>query len=333
MRGVAERICSHAAEWVGRDLRSCSDWIHRFSAPELDELDAAVAALTALGKPLREVTATDFVLRELGPAVAAWRAMLESGRGFVLVRGFPVRRYSETQAALAYWLIGRHLGEPVSQNHAGDVLGHVRDTGAAPNSREVRLYKTRAELSFHTDGADIIGLFCLRAAQAGGISRIASSVAVYNEIVRRRPDLAALLFERFPNYMPGSDGRPGSVFHYPIATIDGAVFRMLFLGWYIRDAQALPETPRLTPAQQEVIELLEQIPNEPGMALDMQFAEGDMQFLKNSVILHARTQYQDGEQADEKRHLLRLWLTAKSFRDGDDALRGGIPPPTVPVPP
>ena len=57
------------------------------------------------------------------------------------------------------------------------------------------------------------------------------------------------------------------------------------------------------------------------MALDMHFAEGDMQFLKNSVVLHARTEYEDAAEPDEKRHLLRLWLTATSFRDGDDALR------------
>jgi hypothetical protein len=49
-----------------------------------------------------------------------------------------------------------------------------------------------------------------------------------------------------------------------------------------------------------------------------------MQFLKNSVILHARTDYEDFDDPDEKRHLLRLWLTARSFRDGDDALRTGI---------
>jgi hypothetical protein len=114
------------------------------------------------------------------------------------------------------------------------------------------------------------------------------------------------------------------VFNYPIVTIDKDVFRMLFLGWYIRDSQSLPETPRLTPQQLELVDLLERIPNEPGMALDMNFAEGDMQFLKNSVTLHARTDYDDAAELDEKRHLLRLWLTATSFRDGDAALRKGV---------
>jgi hypothetical protein len=240
------------------------------------------------------------------------------------VRGFPVRRYSEAQAALAFWIIGRHLGEPVSQNSDGDLLGHVRDTGARPNSLETRLYKTRAELTFHTDGADVIGLFCLRTARRGGVSRIASSIAVYNELVRRRSDLAPLLVAPFPNYMPGPEGSRGTVFDYPIATVTDDVFRMLFLGWYIRDSQSLRDTRRLGADQLAVVDLLESIPNEPGMALDMQFAEGDMQFLKNSVILHARTEYEDWPEPAERRHLLRLWLRATSFRDGDDRLRTGV---------
>ena len=324
MTTPARAVKGHPAAWFGRDLQTRSDWIHHLTAAELDELDAAIRALGASGKPLASITAADYPLLKLGAAIDAWRKALESGRGFFLIRGFPVRKYSAQQAALAYWIIGTHLGEPVSQNSDGDVLGHVRDTGVKPNSLETRLYKTRAELTFHTDGADVIGLFCLRKAKSGGVSRIASSVAVYNEIVRRRPDLAPLLYEAFPNYMPGPPGKRGSVFNYPIVTIHDDAFRMLFLGWYIRDSQSLPETPRLAPQELEVVDLLERIPNEPGMALDMQFAEGDMQFLKNSVILHARTDYEDAAEPDEKRHLLRLWLRAPSFRDGDDALRKGV---------
>jgi hypothetical protein len=323
---MVEPVRRHPADWRGADLVGRGDWIHPLTAPELAELDAAVTTLEDAGKPLEAITAADYPLRELAPALQRWHNEIGAGRGFVLVRGFPVRRYSKAQAALAYWLLGQHLGEPVSQNFEGDLLGDVRDTGVAASSREVRLYKTRAELSFHTDGADVIGLFCLRGAKSGGVSRIASSVAVYNELVRRRPDLAPLLTKPVPHYMPGSAGSPGSLFDYPIVSVSDEVFRMMFLGWYIRDSQTLPDAPRLTARQLEAIDLLERIPNEPGMALDMQFVEGDMQFLKNSVILHARTEYEDAEEADEKRHLLRLWLTATSFRDGDAALRRGVTP-------
>jgi hypothetical protein len=49
-----------------------------------------------------------------------------------------------------------------------------------------------------------------------------------------------------------------------------------------------------------------------------------MQFLKNAVILHARTEYEDWEEPEKKRHLLRLWLTNTNFKDGDTEIRKGI---------
>ncbi|GIS89585.1 MAG: hypothetical protein CM1200mP18_22950 [Gammaproteobacteria bacterium] len=51
-----------------------------------------------------------------------------------------------------------------------------------------------AQLRFHTDRADIVGLLCVSRAKSGGETRIASSVTVHNEMFRRRPALAALLY-------------------------------------------------------------------------------------------------------------------------------------------
>ena len=56
----------------------------------------------------------------------------------------------------------------------------------------------------------------------------------------------------------------------------------------------------------------------------MEFEPGDMQFLKNAVIFHARTEYEDWDEPQQKRHLLRLWLTNPRFKDGDARVREGI---------
>lgn len=315
------------ADWRGADLQDCTDrWLHRLTEPEIAELSRAIAHVRSTGKALQQVTAADFPLGVLRPVLADWLDRLEHGLGFVLVRGFPVRQWSKQEAAIAYWIIGRHLGEPVPQNTAGELLVDVRDTGADASSHDTRLYRTRAELTFHTDGADIVGLQCLRAAQAGGVSRICSSVRVYNEVVRRRPDLAPLLFDTYQHHAHGQFGPDGpQTFPYPIVTLDGTVFRMFLLPWYIRNAAAdFPQLARLSTEQFELLDLLEAIPLEDGMALDMSFQPGDMQFLKNSTILHARSDYDDDDDPDEKRHLLRLWLTASGFRDGDEFLRRGI---------
>lgn len=315
------------ADWRGADLQQHPDrWLYQLDATEIAELGRGITHVRSLRKDLRQVTAGDFPLEALRPALADWLGRLERGLGFVLVRGFPVRDWSRQDAAIAYWLIGRHLGEPVPQNAAGEVLVDVRDTGADSTDHNTRLYETRAGLTFHTDGADIIGLQCLRAARSGGVSRICSSVHVYNEVVRRRPDLAPLMFATYHHHAHGQFGPGGpQTFPYPIVTRDGPVFRMFLLPWYIRNAAAdFPQVARLSDAQRELLDLLEAIPREEGVALDMSFQPGDMQFLKNSVILHARSDYEDFDDPEEKRHLLRLWLSARQFRDGDDFLRQGI---------
>ena len=185
------------AAWRGPDLASSEEWIEVLSPAEVAELREVVAGLRRRGTPREEVTRDDVRLETLAPAVRRWRETLELGRGFVLVRGLPVDRMDAEEAALAYWVLGLHLGTPVPQNFLGETLVDIRDTGADPTDPSTRLYKTRVEQDFHTDGADIIGLLCLRPARRGGESRIVSSVTVFNEVLRRRPDLAPVLFRDF----------------------------------------------------------------------------------------------------------------------------------------
>jgi len=315
------------AAWKRGSFASEDQWIHQLTQNEIQELDAALAQAKQTGKPMSQLQRDDFPLPSLASIVGSWLRELDRGRGFLLVRGVPVERYGDADAALVYWGLGLHLGTAVSQNASGDLLGHVRDVGLERADPSLRLYKTREQLGFHTDGADIIGLLCLRPAKSGGVSRIASSVTIFNEILRRRPDLVPVLFEPF-HFDRNDEQAPGEppFFSLPLCfDVDGQL-RTFYIGWYIRDAQRHPEVPRLTPAQAEVIDLIDTIAATPEFHLDMDFRAGDIQLLKNSVILHARTNYEDHDEPQRKRHLLRLWLTAHAdFRDGSELLRSGIP--------
>jgi hypothetical protein len=320
-----EPLCTPAA-WTGPEMAPRSDWVHALSPAESADLDRAVAHARATGRALAELTRDDFPLPVLGASVERWLDELEAGRGFLLVRGVPVERYGDEGAALAYWGLGLHLGRAVSQNAAGDLLGHVRDAGALKRDPTVRLYRTREPLGFHTDGADIIGLLCLRPAKAGGTSRIASSAAIYNEILRRRPDLVAALYEPFPFDRNGEE-RPGEppFFSIPLCRYADGWLRTFYIGWYIRDSQRHASAPRLTQAQREVIDLIDEIASDPAFSLEMDFRAGDIQWLKNSVILHARTEFEDFAEPARKRHLLRLWLSSRrAFADSDAFLNQGI---------
>ncbi len=315
------------APWRGEALQNRPEqWLYLLDEAEIRTIATAAQSAVAAGVPLRELARRDYPLTGLEAALDDWRARIDGGHGMVLIRGLPVRRIGREVAAAAYWLIGLHLGQPTAQNPAGEMLVDIRDTGAPPSDHNVRLYKTRAELAFHTDGADIIGLLCLRGARAGGVSRICSSVEVYNQVVARRPELAPLMESEFHHHAHGQLGPDGpKTFRYPIVSRASGIFRMMLLTWYIRNAaEDFPEIAALGDDEQSLLDLLEWLPFEPGMALDMNFQEGDMQFLKNSVVLHARTDYEDWDAPDEKRHLLRLWLNVPEFADGDDRLRHGF---------
>jgi hypothetical protein len=312
--------------WTGPEVAARRDWIHELSPTEIDELDRAVAHARATGRSLAQLSRADFPLDGLARSVERWLDELDSGRGFLLVRGVPVERYGEADASLAYWGLGLHLGSAVSQNAAGDLLGHVRDAGIERRDPTLRLYRTREQLGFHTDGSDIVGLLCLRPAKSGGTSRIASSSAIYQEIRRRRPDLVPTLHEPFPFDRNGEEG-PGEppFFSLPICREADGALRTFYIGWYIRDSQRHPQAPRLTRAQREVIDLIDEIAADPAIHLDMDFRAGDIQWLKNAAILHARTEFEDHAEPERKRHLLRLWLTSRrAFADGDALLQSGI---------
>jgi len=314
------------AVWRAADVVDPAEWTYALTDAERAEVARATAHAGARGRRPATVTRDDFPLPTLSTRIGEWAETLRSGRGFVLVRGFPVDDLDAGDVELAYAGFGTHFGTPVSQDAEGTLLGHVRDRGLPRTGPEVRLYTTAERQDFHTDGADIIGLLCLQRARSGGESRIASAAAVYNEILRRDPRLLDVLYE--PMYWDRNGGEsPGEepFFRLPVLTdVDGGP-RFFYVGWYIRDAQRHAGVPPLTDEQSAAMAMIEDIANSPEFYVEMDFRPGDVQLLNNAVILHSREAYTDFDDADRKRHLLRLWLRAHDFSSVDDTLRGGIP--------
>lgn len=315
------------SNWRGVELARDESWVHRLDDEEVADLERGLAAAKATGKPIAGVERDDFPLGKLEGSIARWMAELERGRGFVNVRGLPVDRHSEEDAGLMLFGLGLYMGTAVSQNAAGDVLGHVRDTGADGTDPTVRLYKTRVELGFHSDGADVIALMCLRQGKSGGANKLVSTVALYEELRRRRPDLIHLLYEPFcfDNHGQESEGQPG-YFKMPICRYADEKLSFFHIPWYIRNAQRHADVPRLTAEQHELLDLIDEVADDPSIHFEMKLEPGEFNLLKNNTALHARTAYEDFDEPEKKRHLLRLWLTAHGeWSDGDELLRGGIP--------
>jgi hypothetical protein len=302
--------------WIGRDLRSREDeWVYPLSSGEIAEIEIATAAVRARGLDIADIKRADFPLPTLGPKLDRLREEILNGRGFVLIRGLPVEDRPVVDSAAAYWGIGAYLGNARSQNAKGHLLGHVRDLGLATADPNVRTYQTTERQHFHTDSCDIVGLLCLKTAKSGGLSSITSSMAIYNAMATRRPDLVARLFRPFPTDRRGEvpEGKK-PFFEIPIYNDHAGYLSVLYSRPYIHSGQRFPEARRLEPEDVEALDMFDDLANDADLRLDMQLQPGDMQFLHNHTILHDRTAFVDWPEPERKRHLLRLWLAAPGAR-------------------
>ena len=299
--------------WYGPDMARRTDWTYHLTPKEIDELDRAVQSVESAGIELLDLRREHFPLDDLALTLAKLRRDMLHGRGFFLARGVPVHRYDAKQAAIAFFGMGHYLGEPVSQNGKGHILGHVKNLGMDFKDPETRGYQTSARLAYHTDYSDVVGLLCLKTSKSGGASSLVSSTTLWNELVRRRPDFAAALAKPL-HYTRWGEIPAGKQRYSEVPVFSPCAGRMIgFLNtrMTIMKAQAFPEVPRITPLQVEALDFLDDLENDPEIHMDMRFEPGDMQFVCNHSILHSRTAYEDWQDEERRRHLLRPWLACE----------------------
>jgi Taurine catabolism dioxygenase TauD, TfdA family len=305
-----------AAAWYGPEISRRDDWLMPLEATDVAEVEAATKALVARNADIASIAAHDFPLPSLGPKL---RARVDdevlNGRGFLLLRGLPVERWSMTESATAFFGLGAHLGSARSQNGKGHVLGHVQDLGLDVKDPSVRIYQTHERQTYHTDSCDIVGLLCLKTAKSGGLSALVSSTTIFNEMRRQRPDLLELLFQ------PLATDRRGEVpegqkpyFEIPVFNWHKGYLTAIYQRQYIDSAQRFADAPRLTSAQVEALDLFDRLANDPRLHLFMEFKPGDVQLVHNHTMLHDRTGFEDWPEPERRRHLLRLWLAATGGR-------------------
>lgn len=301
--------------WYARELEGADDWICHLSESDIEELDEQVEFWSGVSpvhiQPgLRPLRGLGDRLRQLGRE-------LEHGRGFFLLRGVPVERYTEEEASIAYWVIGCAFGRQVPQNAAGQLLGHVRNTGEKLSQPGTRGYHTNERLAYHTDHSDAVALLCLKPSKSGGLSTIASAVTVHNEMLRRRPDLVPNLHRPFAfdyrEEQPPTWNKP--YYLSPAYTVHDDQLSVYMSRSAIYAAQRYDGVKELTAEDDEALTLMQELADEDGIRLDMQFLPGDVQVLSNHTILHSRTAYEDHDDPELRRHLLRLWLRTPIARD------------------
>lgn len=304
------------AAWYGPEMARRTDWQMPLSPPEIAEIEAATKALASREADIAAVGPRDFPLPTLGTRLRA-RVQDEvlNGRGFLLLRGLPVERWTMRESATAFYGLGAHLGSARSQNGKGHVLGHVQDLGLDVKDPNVRIYQTHERQTYHTDSCDIVGLLCLKTAQSGGLSALVSSTTIFNEMRRTRPDLLELLFQ------PIATDRRGEVpegqkpyFEIPVFNWHKGFLTAIYQRQYVDSAQRFADAPRLSARQIEALDMFDALTNDPRLHLFMAFKPGDVQLVHNHTMLHDRTAFVDWPEPERRRHLLRLWLAADQAR-------------------
>ena len=296
------------AGWYPADLAANQDWIYTLTDTEIAEVRSAVASIEERGLDILKIGRGDVDMPHFDRTLAMLHDELLEGRGFFLLRGVPVADFTPAQAGAAYWAIGTRFGRALSQNNKGHMLGHVKDFGVDYAAANVRGYQTNAEMNFHGDQCDYVALLCMHPAKSGGASRIASTVTVYNEMLKVCPELARELItdfyiSRHGEISPGQD----PWYKLPVFSFHEGYFSGRGASGHATKAQDIPGVPPFTDQQRAAFKAFGEIVRQH--YFDMDFRPGDIQILHNHVTLHTRTAFEDWSEQQRKRHLMRLWLT------------------------
>ena len=309
---------SDPAEWRGDEIASGEGWKYILSNED-------VMALTAMADQLKEKTGGEissllqldkshFDLGCFSPVLDQIYTGLKSGLGIALIKGLPIDEMTKFQAAAIYWGIGMNLGEARPNNPQGDMLGLITDLGKTQSDPTSRGYQTKEAMDYHCDQCDIVGLLCVQPAKSGGVSKIASSVAMYNDLLSSHPAFAQSLAAPLYWTKHGEHGPDDSPFYTsPVFNFLHGKLCVSFGPKHILKGHDLPGTPELSPAQKQAIATAEQLAD--AIRYEMELEKGDMQFLNNYVALHTRSAFVDHEDPAKKRLLWRLWLMNPDLRE------------------
>mmetsp|Transcript_7661 Transcript_7661/g.23914 ORF Transcript_7661/g.23914 Transcript_7661/m.23914 type:complete len:241 (+) Transcript_7661:874-1596(+) len=167
----------------------------------------------------------------------------------------------------------------------------------------------------HGCRCDVISLLGVRTASVGGASRVASAVAIHDEMIDRAPELAERLYHPIERIWEGGTG----VIALPIwAMTPEGKFTTQLSPSYIENAQYVNGVRKLDEDEIEAIDMVEEI----GLEIGHEFIQqpGQLTFLNNHIVYHGRTAWKFDETSGSRddiehgRLLLRAWLSPFNSR-------------------
>lgn len=303
--------------WKRATLRK-EDYIRAIPQECLSEIKTLVENLRANPMQTEVLTPADFVLKHTTKFMRMIRQQLDNGVGFVVLDRLSTRSFNKAELRAVYWILSSLIARPVAQSFDGTLLYDVIDKGKIKGPK-VRADITSAELDFHTDYSyncppRYFGLQALKTAKSGGRSGAVSLMTAHNEMRRRHPRLLERLYRPFwlNRYSEHGPNEPKASFH-PVYAFDGnelsARFnpRNIYAGYDLVGKKMDDESRDAVAALKDVLAM-------PEMHVNFYLSAGQIIYFLNGGCAHRRTAYEDHNELERRRHMIRIFLRDEGAR-------------------
>ena len=275
-----------------------------------------VAELIKRRNELDNLNENDLLL--LKNEILEFKKKILDGFGLFIINGACLKDFSLKEKISIYTLIAEILGELIIQNIKQEKIVEIKDVGKSMQTGG-RYHETKEGGSHHTDSPqwedvpDYLGLFCVHNAKKGGTNLFLSAYTIHNRILKGRKDLLNILYEKFHFDKRGEfkEGESSTVFEPIFKFKDGKLY-FRYLRNYIDAGHDIQNQP-LSESQKEALTYLDNFMLEEDMIMSYDLKPDDMVFSDNHWIVHGRTAFEDYDDPNLKRLMLRTWIKDKMY--------------------
>ena len=275
-----------------------------------------VAELIKRRNELDNLNENDLLL--LKNEILEFKKKILDGFGLFIINGACLKDFSLKEKISIYTLIAEILGELIIQNIKQEKIVEIKDVGKSMQTGG-RYHETKEGGSHHTDSPqwkdvpDYLGLFCVHNAKKGGTNLFLSAYTIHNRIFKGRKDLLNILYGKFHFDKRGEfkEGESSTVFEPIFKFKDGKLY-FRYLRNYIDAGHDIQNQP-LSESQKEALTYLDNSMLEEDMIMSYDLKPDDMVFSDNHWIVHGRTAFEDYDDPNLKRLMLRTWIKDKMY--------------------
>ena len=250
--------------------------------------------------------------------ILEFKKKILDGFGLFIINGACLKDFSLKEKISIYTLIAEILGELIIQNIKQEKIVEIKDVGKSMQTGG-RYHETKEGGSHHTDSPqwkdvpDYLGLFCVHNAKKGGTNLFLSAYTIHNRILKGRKDLLNILYGKFHFDKRGEfkEGESSTVFEPIFKFKDGKLY-FRYLRNYIDAGHDIQNQP-LSESQKEALTYLDNFMLEEDMIMSYDLKPDDMVFSDNHWIIHGRTTFEDFDDPNLKRLMLRTWIKDKMY--------------------